>query len=893
MKRFSYLLTLAVMLFAALFAFTSCGHEHSYEEEWSSDLIYHWKAADCRHKEEKAFFAPHTLDGNAEEGYTCRVCSKVITAEELMANPLSVSLARSYAPTGATIRVEGYYVGVSDGAGKEILLKDTETDALIALRDIPTAYGTWPDLKYQRGDLLSVYVNVVDEYYNENVAKSKNKRYLSFSQDKNTSLYETLVSRGNDVSYTPESPVLIENQEDLEKLFQMESIENYTYVRIKGRLFLNAYLGSDKVLLYRPHMNAGASVVADIKPDGVRAIGLRKNVLQANIGDAWENYFSEEWTTESISASIGYFQEVDITAVFVDSSAYNYFLNVLDSTWLRPVDETIKIQNNQDVLIEMANAYLRKRGLLEYDQFGSRRMVNATPEEATAQDYVFLDCSSYVTSVYYNTFGISAIPSSFGSQKTKNYAAYARQNAGKSDYPDVIGYWEALDYASESEQRKVLAELYEMLQPGDILVYRRGSASYGASYNESNLSGHAILYMGDGLFSHSTGTSYNDGSGSSKWNYKDYPEMGRDRATNAEYLDGTVQWLSADTVLNIGDGSRMLFGSKNTIIYNFAILRPLARKGADIKLTEQAEKRMAMAGLSFEKISDRGLDNILCIGDTVTYTLTVKNHADNVYKGLELREILPSGVSFVSGSCPFTERDGAIYASFDIGAKETVTISWTLEISDSATAGSSIASETTVGGLKMKTIENTVSAFTRAELALVAEKARAYAESGASFADPMDFVRAVYTEALGYNPFGSATSAEMIASLLNINGSSFRVDEAGAFYPMLAKNLYGGTDLYGTSAYYSNNDLVRTAYLHNVAEGDVIVCEWNGKTRVYIYVGNGDFAHIDSVDLTCSIQRNGSEQWVKSGGNYYQDHLLASLYAYRRFAVLRPAQLNR
>lgn len=894
MKRVLRVWALALVLITALIAVASCSHQHKYAAEWSKDATHHWKAATCRHKEEKGMLAQHTLDGgkevNGETMYTCTTCAYTVTASAFADTPISVSLAKSFAPVGVTALVEGYYAGVADTAGgeaREILLKDTATDALIGLTNIPESFGAWPELGYKHGDLLQIYGIVSESAYDASVTGSQNKRSLSFSRRNHNGLESTIISRGNTVSYALADAVTITSQEDMEALFKMDSLPAYTYVHFKGRVFQSYTSSSDDVVLYRPHMNESATAVKDIRPDGTRVVGLRKNTLTANVGTAWNDYFHEKWTNYSVAASVGYFTEADFYAVYTGADKSTFYLTVADTSWLRPAADTITIESNQDVLMEMANAYLRKRSLLEYDQYNGRRMVFATPEDASAQSYVFLDCSSYVTSVYYNAFGIKAIPDSYGSQNTKNYTKYARENHGKADYPDVVGYWETLDYDTKLSQYEVLAEVSELLQPGDILVYRRGSKTYGADYNESDLTGHAMMYMGNGLFSHSTGTSYNGGGTEAKYLYKDNPELGGDRETSEEYYHGTVQWLSAATVLDRGEGGRMLFGDKSTFVYNFSILRPLARKDANPTPTEQAQKRMAMAGLSFEKISSAGIQSAVLCGEEITYTLTVKNHASNVYRGLAFSETM-DGVTLVSASIPLSQSGNVISGTFDIGAYETKEIVWTVKVKESASAGAVLCSQTTVGGLKMKSIENTVSALTAAELSSIAAKAREYAENGASFADPMELVRLVYTEALGRDPFEGKSTAEMLEALFEFtaaNKAVIRTD--GAFIDMVARNLYGGSDLY-SSTYTNNNSIVRTVYEHNLTVGDVILCEWYEKTRVYIYLGDGAFASIDSETLTCALKENGSEAWVKDGNNYYQRHLMASLFAYQRYVVLRP-----
>ena len=900
MKRKLRILTLCILLSLSLPALFSCGHEHKYTEDWSQNATHHWHAAECRHEEEKADFAQHDLDDGREENgekvYACKTCAYEITSTDLSLNPISVSLAHSFAPNGEVILVRGYFAGVANGgdtSSKEILLKDTESDALIAVTGLPETYGTWPDFGYEKGDLVELYAIVSDNTYDLYTTGSQNKRSLQFSR-RNREIESTILSRGNAVSYRFSDAVLIESHEDMKALFKMDSLSAYTYVRIKGNVFLNTYKSSSNAtLLYRPYMNGAATALSGIKPDGVRAIGLYENMLTANLGTAWEDYFTTDWTNASVAVSSGRVQEVDIFAVFTNASDTNYHLTVLDPSWLRPVSESLAIESAQDALMETAKAYLRKGGVLEYDQYNNRRMVYATPEQASTQSYVFLDCSSYVTSVYYNTFGISAIPSAFGSQNTKNYAAYAKANHENPEYPDVIGYWETLDYTSKTEQLAVLAEVENLLQPGDILVYRRGSKNYGANYSESNLTGHAMLYMGNGMFSHSTGTSWNNGGSEAKYLYKDDPTKAADRATTEEYYNGTVQWLSAETVLSIGKGGRMLFGDKNTFIYNFAILRPLARKGETLTLTEQAEKRMAMAGLSFEKITDAGLNNAVLRGQQITYTLTVKNFEGNAYSGIVFTDILPEGISFVSANIPITQNGNTLTASIDIGKKETKEIVWTVKVGDSLPAGTELCHQTTVGGLKMKTISNTVSDYTAEEHAKIASIAKQIAESGETFADPLAFVSVVYTEALGIDPFEGKTAAEMLSLLFTYTAENKAVlNEESAYADMVAKNLCGGSDLYSTS-YGSNHARVRTVYQEMLREGDVILCEWYGNIRVLIYLGDGEIAAIDSETLTCTVEKNGTQRWDKIGDYYLQDHYLASLYSYQQFAVLRPASIEK
>ena len=128
----------------------------------------------------------------------------------------------------------------------------------------------------------------------------------------------------------------MEDWEDWTTNFKVDTLANYTYVRIKGTVYLNKYSASsvaDKVALYRPHMNGSVSDLASIKPDGTRAVGFRENVLTANIGDAWTKYFTTAWST-STSSSASKSQTVDIIAVFTGSNSINFQLTILEASWL-------------------------------------------------------------------------------------------------------------------------------------------------------------------------------------------------------------------------------------------------------------------------------------------------------------------------------------------------------------------------------------------------------------------------------------------------------------------------------------------------------------------------------------------------------------------------------
>ncbi len=817
-----------------------------------------------------------------------------ITVEEAPAiQTVTVTQARTTVEAGATILVEGYFVGVADegsGAQKEILLKDVANDNLIAVQGIPDTYGTWPNVGYEKGDKVQLYVTLVQK-------DGQPKKFLQFDETNNpANVSDTILSKGNIVSYDLDNVITITNWADFKAFFaDVTQAQTYSYVRFKGTMYRARYDGAaDGVVLYRPHMNASASGLASIKPDGARAVGFRANVIEANVGSAWGNYFNNASWTTSVNASQPV--EVDITAVYTNATSVNFIVTLLEANWLKKDPVLWNPTTPQEVVTEMAEAYLRQAGQLEYDQYNNRRMTFATPEEATAQELGYFDCSSYVTRVYTNAYGIDAIP--FGLwQNTKNYTIYVRDHVGQEGFADAVAYWEALDYTTKEEQNKVLDDVRNMLQPGDILVYRHGSSSYGKNYSEDNLRGHAILYMGNNQFSHSRGTSFNANTTSmSGMSYETVPTKAKDRANASEHTYGTVQYLDASEVLAIGTGSRMLFGERSDMVYNFSILRPLARTCELPTLTEQMSKRLTVAGLSFEKLTSAGINSGVRRGQEITYTLEITNHYDNEFKAIAFNEVMPAGVSFVSSNFGAVASGQTVTGSFNVAARQKLTLTWTVKVNDDAVVGSKLCNVTTINGLLMKDITNVVVGYSQEQFNALATKAREFATSGATFDDPLAFAREVYKQALGVELFGTETAMTMANSFAvsSVEGEEkdfyYTFNKEAEYASMVAPYMYAGWDYYSASEYGENN-LIRTPYEHNFTLGDVIVCRWFENTRVYIYVGNGELVAIDTLTKTCTLVQNGNEGWVKNGSNYEQAHLLGTLYAYQRYAVLRPAQL--
>lgn len=752
-----------------------------------------------------------------------------------------VSVSRlSEIADGTTLAVEGYYVGVAEegpSVDREMLLKDPVTDDVIAVRNVP--YGSFPDYGYEQGDRV-ILLATVDT---DGTVNTPTKRYLDFSAE-NGQQETTIVSRGNKITYSMSNVITVRSWEALQNLFAVGSIPDYSYIRLEGEIFTNRYAGSDGVTVSRVHMNPAATGVSGIRCDGSRTVSFRDNVMEANLGSNWLDLFFEETPVEGQYP--GTRLTGSVTAVYTGGNNYYFQLTVLDESWVE-----LKEYAPAEAVTVVANAYYLQATQIQYDQASRRRNLNATPEMATAETTIFLDCSSYVNSIYQTAFGVNVMDSNEipSTEKFANYCA-----AGGSD---VVGYWVNADYTTDAQIKSVLAQVRGMLQVGDLLVYRHGT--------EADPAGHVYIYMGDDLFLHCTGSSYS---------YADIPSESRDKATSAEKTGGAIQQLHLDEVFTNVSSDRYLFkATAEDTVTCFGIIRPLSR---DLTVTEQAKDRLRYRGLTTELTVDAGQYTAVQNGQILTYTLTMTNPSVSRLPAVPVSILLPQGVTLASAG-DMTLTDGVLTWNNKINAGETVTLSWSVQVN--AAAGDCIITEGYLDTIALNSLTNTVSGYTDDRLSMVVSKATAL--EGSTFANPMDFVEQVYTDALGSCPLGDRTAKNVLKLLMDKTNDTLypNTELSGAVVP----DLYGGLDIrdgYITDVYRTR--LVQESYM---MPGDVVVTEYDGIYEVFIYLGDGKLAKVSSTDGVCKPVTSTGEAY--SGTNVF-----ATFIAYDQYVILRPSMLG-
>ena len=802
----------------------------------------------------------------------------VSTTLEVTAYENSVSDVSYDIDEETEVMVVGYFVGVAnegDSADQEMLIKDVDTDDIIAIRGV--SYDTFANrFGYTYGDLVRISATLKVETDTQTLGK----KYLAFS-NRNGDKASTIISSQNAVNFSLENTVDFFEDTETEGGFWLSDTLNktsnfYKIIKIQGCLFSFRYGATDDIVI---HVNTEFTntVLSKFKTNG-KYITFRDDVTSLNVGADWIDYFGGNLIYSNSSTKAvgpGYATLVDMYAVYTGGDANTYQLTILSADWLNSTDTVVDGEyTNEEILKEVTLAYYRQAGQFQYNQTISRRNINASPEDATVQRQLYVDCSSFANAVFYEAFGMNIIADGVPIVKdgvtydylppqTYNTQMYAEQYLGKD--PAVLGVWKKGQYTEE-----VKNNIINNIQPGDVFNYRYGDGSSSR--------GHIMIYLGNNTFFHSRGGDFNNIG-------EDGVETAGQTSDLAWHYErcSTISFRDKSQLFN-KDGDRYLF-DKGVICW----LRPLARE--NVTPTQNTVARMQYQGLQTEKTVSVGINSSVSRGDEITYNFTIVNNSRNNYQNVEVKEILDSDVTLVSAPSGYVLDGNTLTFNFDIDFFSTVEFSFTVRVNDNVAAGSLIESmQTTIGGILTTRVYNLVSGYTATELNSVATKAKGYASSSASFDNAIDFVKAIYSD-LNVTAFDNYDSVSSVLGEL-LDTSKDELITTSALASMVVPDLYGGRQM--SNMYVSDADVVRLIKELNLSVGDVILADYtSGETyyyALYVYVGNGQLVMYSSES---TIAPNGEVCTLKTmnESQYSSANVLVTLFAYSRYAIIRPSMV--
>ena len=742
----------------------------------------------------------------------------------------SVNNALRY-DTGSLLYIKGYCVGscTAENGTIQYLIKDITQNSFIILSEV--------DYAYKANDRIELYATVESDAYG---------KYLVYA-DENESAEKTVVSSGNVVSFTQSSGTTLLNASEAEDLF-IGKIQRYDCPVFSNRFYI-VKDGNDYIL----HFNEFATDKESATLENGKTIRL--SVENIDESSAIANLSKSELTTYPGALVSG-----SLTSLYIGSDANNYYMQILDPSWILTTPYT----PGEEYLKEIAYAFYYQLPYVDYDQYNTRRNINPAPEDATTEQRIYLDCSSYVNAIYYNAFGVNILPYAIKekSANTNNFMAYARNNP---DAVEVLGYWECRDYTDAEEQKAILAELLKQLRVGDVIVYRKGTAS---TLTES--SGHALIYVGEGKILHCMNTTSYEHNGTN-------PDKAYDTVSTS-----SIGFESTYNLFENPIADRYLF-NKNYV--NFTVLRPLNR---GLTPTEQAEARMDIPSLTIEKSVDKHMYSAVYENDLLTYTIGLTNNTNRTITGVNLVEYVPEGTEFVEAESEISHENGKIYWSGDILPEETRLLRFTVKVS--ADAGNLIESNKgTVNGLNLNKITNTVSKISAEKLEELKDAGKDLANNSATFNDPIDMINALYNSLLGKDVLNYASVTEALNDIIDVENKAY--NKNCAIDGMVMENLSGGYLIKGSNPL--NNDRIRAIRIEYISIGDVIIAEHStssdgtAKRQVaFVYLGNCEFLKIDSTTDTCTVEVLNANSSKKI------QNLLTSLYSYEKYAIIRPSLVN-
>jgi len=335
------------------------------------------------------------------------------------------------------------------------------------------------------------------------------------------------------------------------------------------------------------------------------------------------------------------------------------------------MDETIRAQRIA-AMLETAYAFARRGDAIQYSSTELtpiyrymdgpiRRTDGFSPEDATQDSYRYTVCSSFFYNLLWDTFRYRFCGSKLRHPCAVSEVFYKSQTV--------------FEWTKESGKTVTMAmrEMLPLVQAGDAFEFA----------HHNNAARHIMLMGENGVMIHSNGANYDWEKAEERWE-----SNGSIRVTSIEEF-----MLHA-----LGELPIQHYDS-------FRLIRIIDAIDPDrFPLTPQAQSRLDYPGLDIDRRCDRRAWQNVCPGETITYTLRLRNTnpfrenhrmSQKIFKKLCVEEVLPQGTELVISSLTSDVRyeDGKLCWTVDIGTEQTVVLQYTVKVKDDMPAGCCIVSE--------------------------------------------------------------------------------------------------------------------------------------------------------------------------------------------------------
>ena len=464
------------------------------------------------------------------------------------------------------------------------------------------------------------------------------------------------------------------------------------------------------------------------------------------------------------------------------------------------------------------------------------------PEDYTSQYTGYSNCAAFVHDLY-----LAALDLDIQYYTTATLTSGCAKVLART--PLAAGF--ASLTAEQLEAMK--QEFLDALQPGDLIVYRYAD----------NKNGHAMCYVGNNMMIHCTGSSYN------------YTEQ-----TEKYEEAGCFRYESIDPFWEVGN-RRYLFDKTS-----YVIIRPLDNFRGEIP--QRTQDRMGvMRGVVAEKTCSALWTQTVSPGEEITFTFTLQNLTGED-KTLTVTDTVPENTGYVSGG--ENKIKDTLSWTVTVPARETVEVSYTVQVSDEATevVSSSFVESVPVNCPSIR-VGRTLTAQEQEALALAAKNADISSASG------IELVSVIYRDSTGRDVLHHMDANTLLEDVyryfaVNIENGAATYDENwphqwrsldknGKYANLVAPGLYGGRNvLEGTSETPCTTlDFMGTERTRLVAEeqlipGDIIITNDSAEFQASAWL------YIDGQLLD-----------LQTGEMILAEPILSQLICRMHFVVIRPS----
>ena len=593
------------------------------------------------------------------------------------------------------------------------------------------------------------------------------------------------------------------------------------------------------------------------------------DIIYLKNSEGGKMYFVSEGDLYDITSTATKADIATVLASLPTASKYAVIRPSMVMTAFTPSDpnaSTVQMNAYQEAIVKTAEAFMLRGENLQYEDVwfglnshsGEHRWTHGEkqPEEYTYDEWGYVNCAVFTYDVYKMALGYT-LPSSMytTSSLTSNSLAQGMrefyfENTTPGEYDE--------SFILQKKQ-----EFMNTLQVGDLMVVRRMEKG-----KTGEVSGHVMLYIGNGMFIHSSGSSFKQADGG----------VGEEVAEpTIRYCKVNDYFFAPSAVSGNPFRGPDEYGDK--YVNKILIVRPLNKFNGEIP--ENTVNRVQnMTDIRADKTSSHPSSTTVNPGDLITFTFTVRNLGD-VAKTIDIFDKAPAGTTYVSG-CDNVTGDELRW-SITVGACETVKVSYTVSVNNVPNGTVIDGRDATVGGVKhrcaaikvMNTLTLTEQEAIKAaldELALENTTLKGLA-----------LVNEIYRRALG--KMGIFRDTDVNAVMDGSNDSIFyqtateyngkkmdKLRNEDTYYKkMLVDHLYGGMRVDSAAKLFDRTKMLKP---HNLIVGDVLIARTNSAENVYMYIGDGYL-----INLTNGVGVEAD----------FANLAQRILFYGRNFAVVRPS----